>query len=235
MSNLFSHFLNKYLPSQCFLCAGILQTQERQQALCTACQQSLPYWQASQSCPQCGLPGTDGYHCGACLQSPPAFDSTVALYLFQEPIKALIHAGKFGQQWPIFQLLAEQLAQTLAPPRVDYLIPLPLHRARLAERGFNQALEVAQILSSQWHIPLQRNLLQRIRDTEHQARLSARARWKNLRGAFSCNTDCTGKRILVLDDVMTSGASLQVAAKTLKAAGAEQVINLVIARTPARG
>lgn len=169
------------------------------------------------------------------MQSPPAFDCTVALYLFQEPIKALIHAGKFGQQWPIFRLLAEQIAQAIAPPAVDYLVPLPLHRTRLAERGFNQALEMAQILQQQWQIPLQHHLLQRVRDTEHQARLSANARWKNLRGAFSCNSDCKGKRILVLDDVMTSGASLQAAAKALKTAGAAQVINLVIARTPAKG
>jgi ComF family protein len=173
-----------------------------------------------------------GLICGACQKKAPAFDQTHAVFLFQEPIKSLIHAAKFAQQWSIFPVLATQLAQSQAPPNADYLIPLPLHPHRLRERGFNQALEITRVLSAQWRIPIRQDILIRTRDTEHQARLSANARWKNLRGAFECRIDCANKTLIVVDDVMTSGASLQAAAKALKKVGASDVINVVLARTP---
>lgn len=233
MSNLFSVFLNKYLPTQCLLCAGIIHSppQPGANSICPACQAQLPYWQASESCPQCGRPDCDGYVCGQCLAKPPAFDQTLAIFLFQEPIKSLIHAGKFARQWGIFNSLTEQFASTLPPITADCIVPLPLHPRRLGERGFNQALEIAQWLAPQLAIPLRPQLLRRVRDTEHQARLSAQARWKNLRSAFACQAHCAGKTIIVVDDVMTSGASLQAAAKALKQAGASTVINIVLART----
>ncbi len=194
----------------------------------------LPYWEASQSCPQCARPNCAGFVCGQCQAKPPAFDQTLAIFLFQEPIKSLIHAGKFARQWGIFNGLAEQFATFLPPIKADCIVPLPLHRRRLGERGFNQALEITQWLAPQFDIPIKPQLLRRVRDTEHQARLSAQARWKNLRSAFACQADCAGQTIIVVDDVMTSGASLQAAAKALKQAGARTVINIVLARTPAQ-
>ncbi|WP_157669551.1 ComF family protein [Chitinibacter sp. GC72] len=240
MSNLFSRFLNNYIPAQCLVCRGLLnqaQSTVANSAICQACQQALPRWQAAESCPRCARPDTQGHVCGACLRKPPAFDQTLALYLFVEPLQSMIHAAKFARQWAIFPALAGQLdtearLNELVRLNADFMLPLPLHRQRLRERGFNQSLEIARTISQLSGIALRRELLLRVRDTEHQSRLSAQARWKNLRGAFECKTDCSGKIIIVVDDVMTSGASLQAAAKALKQAGAARVINLVLARTP---
>ncbi|WP_218871313.1 ComF family protein [Chitinibacter bivalviorum] len=168
------------------------------------------------------------------MRRAPAFDQTIALYLFVEPIKALIHAAKFGAQWQILGNLAQFESLLAQLKQADWIIPMPLHANRLKERGFNQAGEIAQPLSRASAIPIRHDVLARIRDTEHQARLSAKARWKNLRRAFACQCDCTGKTILLVDDVMTSGASLHAAAKVLKAAGAARIINVVLARTPSQ-
>ncbi|WP_373975267.1 phosphoribosyltransferase family protein [Chitinibacter sp. SCUT-21] len=154
------------------------------------------------------------------------------MWLYQEPIQSLISAAKFGGQWSIFGALCGELIRQRDPIHVDYIIAMPLHPNRLKERGFNQALEIAQMIAKQWHLPLKNKSLLRIRDTEHQARLNAKARRKNLKGAFVCQHDYTNKSILLVDDVMTSGASLHEAAAALKKAGAAQVFNLVLARTP---
>ncbi len=115
---------------------------------------------------------------------------------------------------------------------IDALIPLPLHPQRLRERGFNQTMELTLGLASQLQLPIHAHALSRQRDTEHQARLSARARWKNVRRAFAAHGNLTGQRVLLIDDVMTSGASLHEASRTLLAAGASEVWTLVLARTP---
>lgn len=115
--------------------------------------------------------------------------------------------------------------------RPDLLIPLPLHSARLRERGFNQALEIARPIAAQFKLELAIGKLTRQKDTEHQARLSANARWINMRNAFHYQGSLAGARVALIDDVMTSGASLNAAAKALKAAGAIEVQAWVIART----
>ncbi|WP_410498391.1 ComF family protein [Chitinibacter sp. S2-10] len=231
MSNLFSRFLNNLIPVQCLLCARLIADRHSRH-LCAACLAQLSDWPAQDSCPQCARPGTRGLRCGSCQRKPPAYDQSHARFLYVEPVKSLIHAAKFAQQWHIFPTLTQLLLTQIDQIDADLIVPLPLHNKRLQERGFNQALEIARPVSQQWGIPLRTDLLYRVSDTEHQARLSANARWKNLRGAFDCQENCSGKTIIVVDDVMTSGASLQAAAKALKQAGARHVINLLIARTP---
>ena len=119
-----------------------------------------------------------------------------------------------------------------AEHRPNRLIALPLHPARLRERGFNQAVEIARPIAKQFQLPLEIDTLQRIKNTEHQARLNANARWQNMRGAFVYAGDLSGQSVAIVDDVMTSGASLNAAAKALKLAGAIEVQAWVIARTP---
>lgn len=228
LSNFIDHFLNYLAPHQCLLCAGQSST-----ALCESCKNSLPHWDASDSCPRCGHINTQGHLCGACQTAAPAFDRTYAAFLYTEPISALIQAAKFANRWSLLPPLGTYLAQMIAiENRPDRLIALPLHPARLRERGFNQAVEIARPIAKRFQLALEIDTLKRIKNTEHQARLNANARWQNMRGAFIYMGDLSGQRVAIIDDVMTSGASLNAAAKALKLAGATEVQAWVVARTP---
>ncbi|QZA79898.1 ComF family protein [Deefgea piscis] len=228
MSNLFDRILNYISPQQCLLCAA-----SSKNSLCEPCLTTLDRPCVAQSCPCCARPSTQGLICGACSKNPPAFDATIAAFLYADPIACLIQAAKFAGRWsllpPLGELLAERLSSAARP---DLIIPLPLHPARLKERGFNQALEIAQPISKRLQLPLDLSNLSRHKNTEHQARLSANARWHNMRNAFVCCASVNGLRIALVDDVMTSGASMNAAAKALKSAGAIEVFAWVVARTP---
>ena len=113
----------------------------------------------------------------------------------------------------------------------DFIVPMPLHPAKLRERGFNQALEIARRVSEKCGIPLLPGACKRIKDTASQAGLPWKEREKNIRGAFTCETDLAGKHIAVLDDVMTTGATLNELAKVLRKHGATRVSGWVVART----
>ncbi|HUO44795.1 MAG TPA: ComF family protein [Burkholderiales bacterium] len=212
------------LPQQCLLCAS-----DSRRALCDACYARLP-WLGAACCPQCALPTTDGERCGGCLQRPPHFDRVVAACAYVHPLAELIRSYKYHGTLALAPLLARTL-QTTAGGTADLLVPLPLSRQRLHERGFNQALEIARAVSGATGIPLSANSCRRIRDSAPQAALPWSERRKNIRGAFACGADLTGKRIAVIDDVLTTGATLDEIAKTLKRAGAAEVHGWVIART----
>jgi ComF family protein len=145
---------------------------------------------------------------------------------------ALLRALKYREQLQIAKLAAEHLALKLEDrPRPDLVIPMPLHPHRLRERGFNQAAEIARHAARILDFQLDPDAALRVRATEPQAGLPLSKRTKNMRGAFATARDLTGKRIAVIDDVMTSGASLNELAKTLKAAGAVSVECWIAART----
>jgi ComF family protein len=130
--------------------------------------------------------------------------------------------------------LAPWFARTLArlPPDPPHLVmAVPLHFSRLAERGFNQAHEVARSIALDWNVPLMSTAVRRTRRTAVQASLSPKERLGNVRGAFACSVSLRGRSVLVVDDVMTTGATLDAFAHVLKEAGAARVTNLVIART----
>jgi len=145
-----------------------------------------------------------------------------------------IRALKFHQQLGLARLLGEQLARRLAQeaPRPDLIIPVPLHRARLRERGYNQALEIARPLARALGVPLDFRSLVRIRATAPQTGMTVKARRKNLRAAFALRDAAAVRnlRVALVDDVMTTGSTVQAAAKCLRAAGAREVEIWVIAR-----
>jgi ComF family protein len=171
--------------------------------------------------------------CGQCLSDPPAFDATTAAFSYAFPIDRLIHSLKYQGRLALAEWCADAIlsrrgrsgASTAFRPQ--HLIALPLAVERQRERGYNQSQEIARTGIP----PLPRALL-RVRATPPQAALPWTERAKNVRGAFACELDLSGLAIAVVDDVMTTGASLAEAAKTLKAAGAERVENWVVARTP---
>jgi ComF family protein len=204
-------------------------------AICKDCLNDMP-WQQASACPQCALPSYDSQRCGNCLQSPPAFDSTRALFRYDYPLDAMLQRYKYQQTLQLAQTFSHLMCARLndAANHYDRIIPMPLHPKRLAERGFNQSLEIAKLLAKSLHIGLDTHSCSRIKFTPPQASLPLKTRIKNMRGAFRCQEDLNEQRILLLDDVMTTGASLHALASTVKSAGASHVECWVVARTLAK-
>jgi ComF family protein len=181
-------------------------------------------------CPLCALPGTTAAQCGNCITAPPHFDGVVAAGIFSHPLDAYIRALKYHSQLALARPLASLLADRLgAEPVPDMIVPMPLSPARQRSRGFNQALELARQLPPTCTARIA-TPLRRVRDTPSQAGLGREDRKDNVKGAFSAGPEVRGRRIALLDDVMTSGATLDAAASSLKQAGAIEVRAWVIAR-----
>ncbi|MGH8763980.1 MAG: ComF family protein [Nitrosospira sp.] len=198
---------------------------------CTPCRGSLPHLPLHR-CAVCALPAEESRICGACLANPPAFDQTVAALSYAFPVDALVHSLKYQANLPMAPVLADLLLARIdgiALP--DFIVPMPLHPGKLRERGFNQALEIARNVSKESGVRLLPAVCERIRDTPSQTGLPWKEREKNIRGAFACKTDLTGKHIAILDDVMTTGATLNELAKVLRKCGAAYVSGWVVART----
>lgn len=197
--------------------------------MCQACLGELP-WHRGPQCPVCALPTPLGEVCGRCLRRPPHFDATLALFRYETPLREMVLALKHGHGLALVPFFAERLPP-LVEREVDVVLPVPLHAARLRTRGFNQSVEVAASLARALARPLERDRVVRDVDTPHQVGARRAVRRRNVRGAFRCMRRFDGQHVLVLDDVMTSGATLDELARTLKLAGAARVTNLVLART----
>lgn len=183
-------------------------------------------------CPVCAIEVCEGAVCGRCQSHPPAFDASIAAFPYAFPIDRMVQALKYQRRLALARFFAETLS-SFEPPAGDViLLPMPLHVRRLRERGFNQAVEIARPLARAWSLPLELQRVSRIADTAPQATLPWRERGRNIRGAFRCDASFAGKSVVVVDDVMTTGATLNELARTLKLHGASRVENLVLARTP---
>lgn len=213
------------LANDCLLCAGTADAS----VVCTACAGDLPRLPPAR-CPQCALPTPLGERCGQCLRKAPHFDATLAAFAYAFPLDKLVQSFKYSHRLALGRWFGERLAELADGCAADRIVPLPLHRLRLRERGFNQALELARAVHARGGIPLDYRSCLRIRHTPAQAGLPWRERGKNIRGAFHCESDLSGQRILLVDDVMTTGASLNECARTLKLHGAAEVTLLVVAR-----
>jgi len=235
ISTAFRQGLITILPCSCVLCG-----MESRHPVCTACNRQF-FTVPTTRCICCALPVNQcDQRCGQCLAEPPPFLRTIVACHYAAPLDQLILALKFGHQLNIAPALGAILARAVlqAPDQIlpDLLIPVPLARARLAQRGFNQALEIARPLARVLNIPIYPQLLLRMRDTAAQTLLPPGERRDNIRHAFSPAPDyqdkIPGRHIGVVDDVMTTGATLHEIAACLKRHGAQQVTNLVFARTP---
>lgn len=180
-------------------------------------------------CEQCATPLPHGRRCGSCLAAPPRFDRLIAPFVYAFPVDALIHALKYGRRLIASRPLAEALAATV-DERADLIVPMPLSAARLRERGFNQAHEIARLVGPAIGTQVALDLCRRVVDTPPQAMLPWKARAQNVRGAFVCDRDLQGARIAVVDDVVTTGATLNEIARVLKRAGAAHVSGWSVAR-----
>ncbi len=144
----------------------------------------------------------------------------------------MLQRYKYQEHLTIAHFFANHCVENMAKPaQVSCLIPMPLHPDRLRTRGFNQSLEIARLLSKYWELPLDKHSCQRIKNTHPQASLKLKDRIKNVNNAFECRADLHHQQVLIIDDVMTTGASLNALAKVIMQAGAESVSCLVMART----
>ena len=198
--------------------------------LCAACHADLP-WQGP-ACTRCALPLPTTGICGHCLQQASPLEAVHAVFDYSFPLDRLLPRLKFHADFACGRVLAQCMAERFAAlPRPAAIVPVPLHPSRLRSRGYDQALELAKPLARALALPLLGAVLQRCKPTSAQSRLDAVARQRNLRGAFIATATTTlPAHIALLDDVMTTGATLHAAAQALRNAGVARVDAWVCAR-----
>lgn len=213
----------------CWLCHAPL---DPDQSLCPDCQAILPYNRFA--CRRCALPtGPEQVLCGRCLAHPPFYHHSLIPFIYARPLDQLITTLKFQQRLQHARLLGELLARNL-PMNVldtlDALLPVPLHPQRLRERGYNQSLEIGRFIARHHNLPLLIHECRRVRATAAQSALPLARRRRNLRQAFSTRADLCGYSIGILDDVVTSGHTVNELARCLRQAGAESITVIAVAR-----
>lgn len=214
------------LPPICLLCGA----RGEEDGLCAGCRAGLP-WQ-SNACIACALPLASGEWCGRCLDHRPLHDEACAAFDYAYPVDALIRRLKFNGDLACARLLGLLMAERLRrwlPSLPEAVVPVPLHRARLARRGYNQALELARPVAAALGLPIDYACCARVRATLEQTGLSAVARRENLRAAFAADY-CPGRDIAIVDDVMTTGHTVDALVRVLRQAGVERVRVWVCAR-----
>ena len=204
--------------------------------LCAPCRSELPF--NRRCCPRCAIPLAidEVLHCGHCLRLPPRYDASYCAFEYHYPAAEFVRAMKYGHSLSHANVLGTMLADYLKGHRLDawptYFVPVPLSRQRFNERGFNQAIELGRIIEKIVRVPMNTNLLHRVRHTVEQAGLSRRERKKNLRNAFTVAAIEIPKHVAVLDDVVTTGSTMNEIARTLKRAGVEVIVVWAVARAP---
>ena len=226
-----------FLPGTCVVCK---KPTYRQADLCHSCEIQMPL--LVDPCRSCGLPlppGYSGKYCGTCIAFTPPWSLFSAPFCYSPPVSALVPAFKYQGRLVAGRVLTQCLVRHL---QEDYrnrqwpslIIPAPLHRSRIRERGFNQALEISRWLSNALGLPLDRHSVIRKRPTEKQTGLSASARKLNLRGAFQVVPDSKinrGVSVVLVDDVVTTGVTITELARVLRKAGIEDIHVWALART----
>ena len=227
-----------FFPPLCLVCRRPVASYA-ETFLCRSCAADLTFID-SPLCRICGIMFNsregDDHVCGNCLSAPPRFDLARSVGVYAGTLREAIHTFKYrgGLLFakPLGRLLAEHGRQVLEAGPVDLIAPVPLHCKRLRERGFNQSLELARCVGKSWGIAVAAESLQRIRQTPQQTTLSRQERARNVRGAFAWEgSRLGGKRVLLIDDVYTSGATADECAGVLKKAGAGMVAVLTLAHT----
>ncbi|WNZ56765.1 ComF family protein [Microbulbifer sp. MKSA007] len=226
---LFSRKLAQSL-ARCLLCGGA----SGEVGICSACTQELPA--LGRSCRYCALPlaAAKDNICAACLQRPPALKKISAAWQYAYPINHLIQHFKYHRDLAAGHSLIQLAARQLGPPEdmPDILTPVPLHWRRYWQRGYNQAQLIASGLGQYWCLPVDLQLLRKTTSTKTQSQLSRNQRLKNLSDSFAVRGEISGAHIGLVDDVVTTGATLEIITRQLLTAGAKQVSAFVLARTP---
>jgi ComF family protein len=221
----------KLLPATCILCRGLGQNFFD---LCEFCEKSLPFLEGV--CYQCSMPLISAKnYCGQCLNKTPHYDHTIALFHYQFPINRLIQDLKFNERLLNADLLGKLLNEKILAayredPLPECIIPVPLHHKRLSERGYNQALILSQPIAKSLSIPINSELCERTVHTTQQTKMTAEERRRNLRDAFSVKKN-NFSHVVLMDDVMTTGSTVDEISKSLKKTGIKRVDVWCVART----
>jgi ComF family protein len=235
----FRWFFDLIFPPVCPICQTLFDEKGEDLTICPNCHKAIrpvrpPY------CPRCGLPVPSGdgagHLCGLCLKERWYFEVHRTSGLYEGALKEAIHRFKYGGAFPLVRVFGDLLQPTFHILSQDYpvdvMVPVPLHIRRLRERGFNQALLLVRELSKRTGIPYEERALKKIKDTPVQIALKKRERRKNLKGAFQVKDQgaIQGKAVLLVDDVYTTGATVNECSRALLQAGAERVAVLTVAR-----
>jgi ComF family protein len=230
--------LDLLFPAVCPVCEALLGA-GRRDPLCGVCWESIeritPPW-----CDRCGRAlgssivagaAAGSGLCGGCMVDPPVFDWARSAALYSGAVREAIHALKFNGKPPLARPLGALMLEACeAPPGVTAVVPVPLGRARARERGYNQAALLAERVADGWSVPLRARWLVRRRDTPAQSELTAAERRANVRHAFAASPAVRGAHVVLVDDVLTTGATATECARALRAAGAATVGVLTVAR-----
>jgi len=229
-----SFLLDTLFPPTCLLCgapgSGDLD-------LCEGCAGALPW--NRHCCARCALPfdgaELEGALCGACQRRAPPYERCLAALRYETPVPSLVGAAKFRGRMNAVRVLGQLLArsvQAAGEPLPEVLVPVPLHRRRLAERGYNQALEIARVVARQFELPLEPGCCDRGVATLPQAGLDEGSRRRNIRGAFRARSPLGLHHLAIIDDVVTTGSTVEELARVLRRAGAGPIQVWALARTP---
>ncbi len=199
--------------------------------LCTDCLSDLPWNKAC--CQVCALPLAQdvspqgGAICGQCLRKPPPYHRALATFSYRDPVSHIVHGLKFGQRLYYGRFLGDALAETVAQADnlivPDLLIPVPLHRKRMNERGYNQAYEIARPVAQLLGCPITKGVVIRVGETKEQSQLNALQRRRNLKNVFTVVGSVKGLHVVIIDDVMTTGATVGELARVLISAGVRRI------------
>lgn len=226
MKKLLERAADLLFPPRCALCGQVLAVKEWKGGLCEACKEDIPYFPADR-CPRCGGETDTGGFCGECLRTF-AFESACAAFPY-EKVRTAIHLFKYrggkGFGEGLGRLAAEYLRQAHGEllSGADMMMPVPLHPKKERRRGFNQAILLCRAISAETGLPLCERGLVRRKDTAPQSLLSVEERKENLRDVFAVTADVAGKRVLLVDDIFTTGTTCGECARALYRAGAESV------------
>ncbi|MCK7576215.1 MAG: ComF family protein [Chromatiales bacterium] len=225
--------LDVLFPPTCLLCGA---PGEAGRDLCAGCALDLPY--NLRACARCArpflVPLPDGAICGDCERRPPPFEACLTAFRYEGAVPFLITGAKFRGKLNAARLLGQCLAEYARESADDWpeaLIPVPLHPRRQRTRGYNQALEIARVTGRALSIPLEPRCVTRTLATQPQVGLTARARRRNIRGAFKATGDLKGRHLAIVDDVMTTGGTVSELSQVLIDAGAARVDVWAVART----
>lgn len=231
---MFKTFLSKslasLLPQQCILCASSTHTEK---GLCQACIADLPL--IKRPCQHCGMPLTKtNLICGKCITNPPPYSQLIAPFLYKNPLDHIVSALKFHNKLTYTELLGTLVAAEL-PKRIQHMpeiiIPVPLHKGRLKERGYNQALEIAKPISRLLQIPIDYRSCMRHKLTQAQTGLTIGERKLNIKNAFQIQRDFSAKSVAIFDDVVTTGSTANELCNVLKSYGVKHIQIWCCART----